>query len=185
METLSVIVPAHNEEAHIGRCLESIRRAAQRIPNPVEIVVALNRCDDGTGDIARRYDALLVTEDARNLARIRNAGVRKSQGGIVVTIDADSWMSDNMLFEVTRRLARGRDVGGGVMVHFERMSAGMLFSLLTFAPKLLSEGLWAGLFWTKRSSFDAVGGFNEEMVSAEDVDFARRLKAYGARRGLR
>jgi hypothetical protein len=36
-----------------------------------------------------------------------------------------------------------------------------------------------GLFWCFREDFEAIGGFNENLVSGEDVDFARRLKAYG------
>ena len=66
----------------------------------------------------------------------------------------------------------------------ERISVGIFFSLMTFAPKLVRERSWAGLFWLTRSTFDGVGGFNEELVSAEDVDFAKRLRAFGATKGL-
>jgi hypothetical protein len=39
------------------------------------------------------------------------------------------------------------------------------------------------MFWFLRDSFDRVNGFHEGMVSLEDLDFARRLKAYGAMQG--
>lgn len=65
---ISVIIPAHNEQDYIARCLESIRTAERRLAEPVEIVV---------------------------------------------TIDADSWMSGDMLREISRRMAGGRHVGGG------------------------------------------------------------------------
>ena len=42
-----------------------------------------------------------------------------------------------------------------------------------------------GLFWCNRSDFEAIGGFNEALVSAEDLDFAKRLKAYGKKKGKR
>lgn len=90
-----------------------------------------------------------------------------------------------MLFEVSRRLATGRYVGGGVRIMPERMSLGILFSSMTFAPRLLLERSWAGMFWMRRQVFDALGGFDEGFVSAEDVDFARRLHAHGRRCGLR
>lgn len=182
---ISVIVPAHNEEAYLGRCLESVRTAARQVPGPVETVVVLNRCTDGTEAIAREFGAVVVREDACNLARIRNAGVRASRKPIVVTIDADSRMSANMLREVARRLATGRVVGGGVRVRAERMSIGIFFSTMTFIPKLVLERCWVCMFWTTRTAFDAIGGFNEELVSAEDVDFARRLRRYGRTRRLR
>jgi glycosyltransferase involved in cell wall biosynthesis len=184
-EGISVIIPAHNEQRTIARCLASVRAAERQLAEAVEIVVVANRCTDDTEAIARRYAASVVTEHARNMARIRNAGIAASTGRIVVTIDADSWMSDNMLREVSRRLATGRYVGGGVRIMPERMSLGIFFSTMTFAPKLILQRRWAGMFWALRRTADAVGGFNEGLVSAEDVDFAKRLKDFGAAKGLR
>ena len=184
-DRISVIIPAHNEEEYIARCLESVRVAERNVPAQVETIVVLNRCTDRTESISREFGAVNVHENARNLARIRNAGIRASTGSVVVTIDADSRMSGNMLAEVLRRLATGRYVGGGVRIMSERMSIGLLFSAMTFAPRLLLERSWAGMFWTLREYFDALGGFDESFMSAEDVDFARRLRAYGRARGLR
>jgi glycosyltransferase involved in cell wall biosynthesis len=182
---ISVVIPAHNEEKYIARCLESVRAAERQLSAPVQIVVVLNRCTDRTEEIARRYKATIVSEHARNLAKIRNAGISASSGRIVVTIDADSRMSRNMLREVSRRIATGRYVGGGVRIMPERVSLGIFFSTMTFAPRLILQGTWAGMFWTLRRHFDAVGGFNEAMVSVEDVDFAKRLRALGRSKGLR
>ena len=151
--SISVIVPAHNEQLYIGRCLESIRTAERQVSARVEVVVVQNRCTDYTGSIAKRYGASLISEDARSLARIRNAGVQASRGRIVVTIDADSWMSSNMLCEVSRRIASGKYVGGGVRIMPERLSVGILFSAMTFAPKLILEQSWAG------NVLDAATGF--------------------------
>lgn len=184
-DRMSVIIPAHNEEDYIGHCLRSVRTAERRLPKPVEAVVVLNRCTDRTAAIARELGATIIHEDARNLARIRNAGIRASTGAVIVTIDADSYMSDNMLAEVSHRLATGRYVGGGVRIMPERMSVGIFFSTMTFAPRLLLERCWAGMFWTRREYFDAAGGFDEDMVSAEDVAFAMRLRAFGQTKGLR
>ncbi len=182
---ISVVIPAHNEEDYIERCLVSVRSAEQQISEKVEIVVVLNRCTDNTEAIARKYSAVVIAEDAKNLSKIRNAGVKASSGRILITIDADSWMSDNMLHEVSRRLNSGRYIGGGVRIKPERMSLGIFFSSLTFVPKLILQRRWAGMFWMYRDTFDASGGFNEELVSVEDVDLARRLKDIGLKRGLR
>ena len=183
--SISVVVPAHNEENLIARCLTSIRAAERQTPETVEIVVVANRCTDRTEEISRSYGATVVTHNERNLAGIRNAGVRESSGCILTTIDADSWMSENMLREVSRRLATGRYVGGGVRIMPERMSLGLFFSAMTFAPKLILKQRWAGMFWTLRETFDAIRGFDENLVSVEDVDFAKRLRAFGCARGLK
>lgn len=182
---MSVIIPAHNEEAYLPRCLRSVRLAEARLAEPVEIVVVLNRCTDRTESIAREFGAKIVSEPAKNLARIRNTGVAASQGRIVVTIDADSWMSPNMLCEVSRKLATGRYIGGGVRVKAERMSLGIFLSAMTFLPKLILARCWVGMFWMPREAFEAVGGFNHEFLSAEDVDLAHRLRAYGRSQGRR
>jgi glycosyltransferase involved in cell wall biosynthesis len=181
----SVLVPAHNEEAYIGNCLQSIKFAADKVPDEVEIIVALNRCDDQTADIAAGYQAVIVNEDRKNLARIRNAAARAATGDVIVTIDADSRMSGNMLVEIAENLSTGKYIGGGVMIRPERWSLGIFMSLLTVLPFLLIHRVSGGLFWCRRSDFEAIGAFNEALVSAEDIDFAKRLKTYGKKQGKR
>ncbi len=181
----SVLVPAHNEEGYIENCLQSIKSAADNVMDEVEIIVALNRCTDQTADIAAGFQAVIVNEDRKNLARIRNAAARAATGDVIVTIDADSQMSRNMFVEIAAKLSAGKTIGGGVMIRPERWSLGIFMSLLTVLPFLLIHRVSGGLFWCYRRDFEAVGGFNETLVSAEDLDFAKRLKAWGKKRGQR
>lgn len=182
----SVLVPAHNEEAYIGACLASIEAAAQPYPRGVETIVAVNRCTDRTEAIALDRGAAIVREDARNLARIRNGAARAACGEILVTIDADSTMSANMLSEIDRALARGDSIGGGVSLIPERLSPGIVLTWLMLAPyALIRYRVSGGSLWCRRVDFDAIGGFDETMVSGEDLDFALRLKAYGKAHGKR
>ena len=181
----SVIIPAHNEEALIGSCLESIKAAAKNDANDTEIIVALNRCTDRTEEIAREYGAIIVREDRRNLATIRNTAARYASGKIIVTIDADSRMSTTMLAEIEKNLSTGKFIGGGVVILPERMSLGIFVSLLAILPAVLIYRVSGGLFWCYRKDFRILSGFNESLVSAEDIDFARRLKSYGKRKGKR
>ena len=43
---ISVIIPAHNEEKYIKRCIDSIKRAGREFPGRTEIIVVCNRCMD-------------------------------------------------------------------------------------------------------------------------------------------
>jgi glycosyltransferase involved in cell wall biosynthesis len=182
---LSVAIPAHNEEEHIARCIESILVAARQASQPVEVVVALNRCTDRTGEVAESLGARCVVEDRKCIAAVRNAAVRASVAPAVATLDADSWMSPNTVSEILARVYDARYVGGGCVVNLERYSAGIVFSLLAIAPYLVRQRVSIGMFWFLRESFEAIGGFDETLVSVEDLDFAVRLRAYGQRRGQR
>ena len=183
---ISVITPAHNEESHIRDCIASVSQAAAEHGVEMEHIVVLNRCTDQTEEIATSLGARTVVEDARNLSRIRNAGARAATGDVLVTIDADSTMSPNMLSEVERLLATGKYVGGGVRVFPERWSIGIVCSLLVVLPFILwHRGVSAGMFWCFKRDFDAVGGFDETLASIEDLDFGRRLKDHGRLDGQR
>lgn len=183
---ISVIIPAHNEEKFIGDCLKSVKTAESELGAPVEIVVCLNRCTDRTEEIARSFGAVVVREDEKNIAKIRNAAAKAATGDVIVTIDADSRMSKNMLTEVVRLLSTGKFIGGGTRIKPERMSLGIFISGLVILYYLLKYGpKSAGLFWCFKTDFDAVGGFNETLHSLEDLDFAHRLSALGEKRGLK
>ncbi|HEX5666182.1 MAG TPA: glycosyltransferase family A protein, partial [Hyphomicrobium sp.] len=134
---LSVIIPAHNEERFIRRCLESIAAARRFAGITVETIVVLNRCEDRTELIARSYGARCIGEDRRSLAAVRNTGVRASVADVVVTIDADSWMSPKAFTEVLHRMKSGRYIGGGCLIWPERWSVGIAFSCLAVLPYLI------------------------------------------------
>jgi len=176
---LSIAIPAHNEEKFLARCLQSIISSARSAGQTVEIVVALNRCSDRTPEIATAHGARCILEDAKCIATVRNAAVRASSAPAIATLDADSWMSPNTVSAVLSKVYNPRYIGGGTAIWPERMSPGIFFSLLAVAPYVIRRRVSAGMFWFLRESFDRVGGFDESLLSAEDVDFALRLKAYG------
>lgn len=182
----SVIIPAHNEEQYIGKCLRSVIAAAKRVkPDAVEMIVVANRCTDRTVQIAKRLGAKVLINDEKCIAAIRNTGVRAAQGDIIVTIDADSMMTTDALSEIRTMLQSGRYIGGGTRSEFDRVSLGILCSGLYVAVNLIpimvkaGAALSGGMFWCYKKTFEAVGGFDESLVSLEDMDFAVRLHRYG------
>jgi glycosyltransferase involved in cell wall biosynthesis len=180
---ISLIVPAHNEAAFLPGCLNAAHLAERRIEEEVEIVVVLNRCTDETETIARDHGCVIVREDAKNLSLIRNAGAAAARGEILVTCDADSRMDQDTFREIIRLLDGGLHVGGGALVLPERWSPGIVASALSIVPYLAFSGVSFGLFWCGIEDFRAIGGFDPRLVSVEDVDFAKRLKAHGRRSG--
>jgi glycosyltransferase involved in cell wall biosynthesis len=181
----SIIIPARDEEKYIGECLDSIDRAAEFFPCEKEVIVVLNRCTDRTETIARAHGAIIVHDDSKCLARIRNTGAKRAMGEILVTIDADSRMSFKTFAEIARALESGKYIGGGVPIRPERWSLGILVSVVFLFAVLVPLWMSAGLFWCYRKDFESIGGFDEAKAVAEDVDFARRLRAHGQPMGKR
>lgn len=188
--SFTVVIPAHNEEKYIGKCLRAIKNAAKYVgPKNVEIIVVANRCTDKTAEIAEHYGARVLKNDDKCIAAIRNTGVNAANGEIVVTIDADSMMTKYSLAEIKSMLRSGRYVGGGTNPLFDRMSLGIAFSsmyvMINLIPLMIKSGgyLSGAMFWSYKRDFEAIGGFDESLVSLEDMDFAKRLKKLGADRG--
>lgn len=182
---LSIIIPAHNEEKFITNCLNSIVTASNEINENIEIVVVLNRCTDKTEEIAKSFGAVIVVENDKNLSKIRNVGVRASSGDVIITIDADSWMSINLLKDIKKNIATSKYIGGAVQIRPERFSIGILLScLFIIIPIMLKNKVSLGVFWCHKKTFQAINGFDENLLTAEDVDFAVRLKKYAKHNGM-
>jgi glycosyltransferase involved in cell wall biosynthesis len=181
----SVVVPAHNEELLLPDALKAIAVAADAVDGEVEVIVVANRCTDATATIARAAGALVVEHDARNISVVRNAGAARASAQALITIDADCRMSPRTFGEIERLLGSGRFVGGGTKVLPERRSPGIRATYALMEAVALLTRLGGGQFWCLRSDFETLGGFDESLLLAEDLDFARRLRAHGKRTGRR
>jgi glycosyltransferase involved in cell wall biosynthesis len=181
----SIVVPAHNEERLLPSGLDAIADARAYAEREVEVVVVANRCTDATIEVAARTGATIVESDARNIAAVRNAGAAAATGDVLVTIDADSRMARNALVEVHGLLASARFVGGGTKVVPERSSAGLRATYARIRTMSFLTGLSGAMFWCARDDFEAVGGFDERLLVAEDLDFALRLRRHGRRTNRR
>lgn len=189
MKSISVVIPAHNEENYIEKCIESVKAAANEVGIPAEIIVVCNRCTDSTADIAGSLGATVIENDSRCIAAVRNAGIRAASGPIIITIDADSLMPQSAICEVEEKLESGKYVGGGAIPVFDRASLGIFFSTLyvawNLAPVMIKNraALSGGMFWFNKADYETVGGFDEQLVSLEDMDFAVRMNRLGRSRG--
>ena len=110
---ISVILPASNEAALIGGCLEAIAGSDWSAPRAVEVVVVANGCRDATADVARsmvpvfrrRGWTLTVLERAGGgkLAAL-NAGDAAATAQVRVYLDADVTLSAPLLDQIDRAL---------------------------------------------------------------------------------
>ncbi len=93
---LSIIVPAYNEEARLGRMLDAyLDHFSRHYGSEVEILVVVNGSTDATAEIARARmadrPALRVLVDPRPIGKggAIMAGMRAARGAVVGFVDAD------------------------------------------------------------------------------------------------
>ncbi len=181
----SIVIPARDEEKYLPACVKAIHRSAEAAEIPYEIVVVLNRCKDRTEEIARELGCRLTRCDEKNLSKIRNMGAGIAQGDILITIDADSVMSEGLIGAVIKKLRSPKVIGGGVMIYPSRWSLGIFFTALCLVPIAVWHRISGGVFFCRKKDFVEIGGFKEQLASVEDIDFARRLRAHGVKKGMR
>src|SRR6476661_7345717 len=95
---VSFIIPALNEEKHIGVCLESIHRL-QMPPeiSGMEIIVVDNNSTDRTVKISREMGAQVVGVVPKNPSRARNAGAGAARGDWLAFVDADCELASDWI----------------------------------------------------------------------------------------
>ena len=183
MKKISVIVPAHNEAAYLDGCLAAVSACGEHVEIEWEVIVVLNRCTDGTRQIAESYGAVCIEDTSRCIAVVRNKGVAAASGDIIITCDADSRLHPLMFKRVLEELAKPNVVGGGVSIRWARRSLGIAITERFVDAMAVLTGVTCGAFWTTKTAFESIGGFDEQKLIGKDVDFALRLKRWGKQQG--
>jgi glycosyltransferase involved in cell wall biosynthesis len=177
---ISFIVPAHNEEAWIGRCLSAIYDAMKLVHEPYEVIVVDDASTDATAAIAQQQGARVIRVEHRMISATRNSGAREARGDILVFVDADTLVNALVLQSILRGIRKGA-IGGGCVPKFDGrlpISWRLLYPLLPFGAHVLHLTGGACQFCT-RDAFTAIGGFSEKHYAAEDALFCKMIKKHG------
>lgn len=187
---ISVVIPAYNEEKFIGTVLGAL--AAQEIDEPLEVVVADAHSKDKTREVVEGFRdkfAKLAIVDGGMPAPGRNKGAKASSGDPIVFLDADMDLPDrNFLARnigyfrlhklgaaTTKLVPKSRKWVDHLMVGF--------YNLLLW-PAAFIRPLGSMCMVASREVFEKTGGYPEEVVMAEDHDFALHCSKVGKYRIL-
>ncbi len=181
------MIPAHNEEAYIGGCLDSVlANAAGRFH---EIIVVDNASSDRTAAVAaERRGVRVVTEPAKGLTRARQRGYLEATGEYVAYIDADTRMPPGWFNRVERTFAGRPDAVSlsGPAKYWDatpgqRLALSIVWWLSApIAYRVVGYMVYGAHFVVKRSALEAIAGFDHEVeFYGEDTDLARRLHPLG------
>ncbi len=176
---ISFIVPAHNEQAFLGRTLRAIHESAQAVGQSYEVIVVDDASTDATAEIARQNNARVVSVNHRQIAATRNSGTAP-QSATACSLWMQIRPSGRAVASALRKMDNGA-AGGGATVRFEDsvpLYAILLLWWLNLFMRLVSMTGGAFMFCTHKA-FDAVGGFDERLFGAEDAAMSWALKREG------
>jgi biofilm PGA synthesis N-glycosyltransferase PgaC len=195
---VSIVIAAHNEEAVIGRTLDSIRRSTY---GSFEVLVADDASSDLTGRLVRDYQVRHPEMDLRIVRMRKNVGKgaalnaalrRHARGEFVMTLDADSVIEPEA---ITNALSYFDDpyVAGvaanvqileettvlGILQRFEHMigyRSKKLYSLLN------CEFVVGGVASTYRMRVLRKVDFYDTDTLTEDIGLSAKITSLGNRR---
>ena len=192
--SISVILPALNEEAHLEDAVHSI--LSQDYQGKIEVILAVGPSHDRTLEIAQsisRRDSrvVLVDNPSGRTAAGLNLALNKSQSPVVVRVDGHAQIPNDYLRLIVEILNKTGAVNvGGVMAAvgttpFERAVAGAMRSPLGVGASRFHTGGEAGVVDTvylgafRREALVAIGGFDERFTRAQDWELNFRLRENG------
>ena len=190
---ISFVIPTLNETKTIEQTLQCLAAYS----GTHEIIISDGNSKDGTIDICRKYtDNIIVYDkpDRQTIAMARNMGAAEAKGEFLVFLDADVVIPDiDRFFEAAEERFRADDrlvalTGQYKVVPEQRTLADVIFFRMLGLQFLLSNNVFrfgaaGGEFqMIAGDAFRTVGGFNEKLAAAEDMDLFQRLSNIGRTR---
>jgi glycosyltransferase involved in cell wall biosynthesis len=189
LATISIIIPALNEERHLKRCLDAIAGQNQA---PYEVIVVNNASTDKTARIAKQYAFVrLLSEPKRGRVFARETGFKAAKGEILARIDADAVLPTNWTQRVTNYFERPDAVQtawtGGALFYNVRLPrvVSAIYDVLVFQFNRLLAGhptLWGSNMALPRTLWQEVA---DDVCTRNDIHEDLDLAIHLHRRGYR
>jgi len=204
IQAVGVVIPAHNEEHHIGRCISELTLALERLPPETAraVCVVLDRCTDRTSErLAAEVDRLAAraaVEIATNVepstvGALRDTGLRRTlrmltghplEATWLLSTDADTTVGPSWVLDHLRYADQGADAVAG-MADLDDPGALGPRSGRRYA-RLLAAGIhgdrhthvYGANLGVRASAYLAVDGFPPS-ASGEDHQLCQRLRTAG------
>lgn len=178
----SVVIPAHNAADTLPAQLEAL--AAQIDVGPLEVIVVDNLSSDGTADVAAAWKGalprlrVLAAADRPGPSYARNFGIENAASDLILLCDADDVVDPGWVRALLDGLERGDLVSGFSIWVDENLNhlhddepyrhrLNFLYSIGTNNAAM------------RKNVWQLLDGFDEELATAEDLDFAWRFQLAG------
>ena len=178
---LSFIVPVRNDAVRLRRCLDTIR--ANVAAAPAEIIVVDNGSVDDSAAVARDAGARVLVMPEVRVSVLRNAGARAATADLLAFVDADHELAPGWRQAASAIFTDDTVGAAGAQYHAPADGTWVQGMYDGFRRRLSGHQpvgwLPSGNLVVRRSAFESIQGFDESLVTCEDVDFCQRLRAKG------
>jgi glycosyltransferase involved in cell wall biosynthesis len=176
---VSVVIPVRNDAERLDRCLASL--AEQDYPaDRYEVVVVDNGSTDGSAEVAKRHGATILEHPGLRVGALRNRGVAAARGDLLAFVDSDHEVPAAWIRTAATEFRTESDLlmlGSPCLAPPQGTWVQRVWELHRTRGQSRRETNWlgAGNMFLRRADFEALGGFREDLVAAEDVDLCVRL----------
>ena len=176
----SIVIPTKNEEKFLPILLRDIAKQSRQ---PEKIIVADAHSTDKTRTIAKKFGCTVVDGGLPGVGR--NCGAKLVASEFIVFLDADAQIKSKKFFEeaFAEITKRNLDIASCDIVPYEgtRIDIWMLetynlYAKITENIKPHAPGM---CIFMKKNIHDAVQGFDEHVLLAEDMDYVQRAARFG------
>ena len=182
MVEFSVVIPAYNEVKYIGRALSALEQQSFK---DFEVIVKDGLSRDETVSTARKFTRKVFSRKDFSAADARNQGAGYARGDVLVFMDADTLLPPDTLARFEPILNNEKVVGASCRK--VPLSSSILDRVLYefvnfstwFGSVLRLGGAHGNLMLIRRDAFEAVGGFNPDIIVAEEQELIRRALRFG------
>ncbi len=180
---VSIIIPAKDEEKNISLCLNALKDTDYP-QDKLEIIVIDNGSKDNTVRIAEKYDVKVIEFPDANISALRNKGANIASADIIIFIDADVIVKKNWLKNGITKFSDDAaicSVGGYVDIPSEGTWVEKVWHLRAEVCPDQAYTDWVSSMnmFVRKDIFMKAGGFNEKLITCEDVDLCFRMKKLG------
>lgn len=178
---ISVVIPAHNEEKLLSRCLKSVLN--QDFDQPYEVIVVDNASTDQTAAIAKSFAVQVIKEPRKGVAAARKAGFAAAQANIVATTDADCVVPVNWLALIWQEFFKNPEaaifVGSYHFTDSQKAVVKVVNYALNRLPRILVTSPTGMNTAARKSAYDKTGGFDINYNLCEDRYLAKKISRLG------
>lgn len=200
IENVLVVIPANNEQATIGACLDALLAARVHTRDAlggrvdVRAVVVLDSCDDATEQqVTAEHDVQTIHARLARVGSARALGVDYARRGLntepnriwIASTDADSRVPSDWITTMVRCAERGADVAlGTVRPDVTRTSSTYRRWRRRYVVSDGHPHVHGANLGLRADVYDRIGGW-PLLAGDEDVELVRRAEDHGGVRVVR